>query len=92
MDAVFALGEATVNQIVETIPDRPMPRVVRRMMHILEEKGQLKRQTGKDAGGEVVYRPTKTRAKAGQSAFQKVLETFLGGSLEDALAAHLVSR
>jgi len=30
--------------------------------------------------------------KAGRSAFEKVLETFFGGSLEEALAAHLVSR
>ena len=92
MDAVFALGEATVNQIVEIIRDPPTPMAVRRMMHILEEKGHLKRQTGTDEGREVVYRPTQTKAKAGQSAFQKVLETFFGGSLEDALAAHLVSR
>ena len=30
--------------------------------------------------------------KAGRGAFQKVLETFFGGSLEEALAAHLLSR
>jgi predicted transcriptional regulator len=92
MDAVFALGEATVNQIVESIPDAPTAMAVRRMMHILEEKGHLKRQTSRGDGREVIYRPTQTRAKAGQNAFQKVLETFFSGSLEEALAAHLVTR
>lgn len=86
MDTVFALGEATVNQIVAAIPDPPTPMAVRRMMHILEEKGCLKRR---QEGREVVYSPRETKAKAGRSAFQRVLETFFGGSLEEALAAHL---
>lgn len=89
MDAVFALGEATVNKIVETIPDAPTPMAVRRMMHILEEKGHLKRR---EEGREVVYLPRESKGKAGRSAFQRVLETFFGGSLEEALAAHLVAR
>jgi predicted transcriptional regulator len=89
MDAVFALGEATVNKIVEAIPDAPTPMAVRRMMHILEEKGHLKRR---EEGREVVYLPREAKDKAGRSAFQRVLETFFGGSLEDALAAHLVAR
>ena len=89
MDAVFALGEATVNKVVETIPDPPTPMAVRRLMHILEEKGHLRRR---ENGREVMYLPHEAKAKAGRSAFQRVLETFFGGSLEEALAAHLLSR
>jgi len=89
MDAVFASGEATVNRVVETIPDAPTAMAVRRMMHILEEKGYLKRR---EEGREVVYLPREAKAKAGQSALQRVLETFFGGSLEEALATHLVAR
>jgi len=89
MDAVFALGEATVNKVVETIPDPPTPMAVRRLMHILEEKGHLRRR---ENGREVMYLPRQAKAKAGRSAFQRVLETFFGGSLEEALAAHLLSR
>jgi predicted transcriptional regulator len=89
MDAIFALGEATVKQIVEAIPDAPTPMAVRRMMHILEEKGYLKRR---GTGREVVYVPREAKDKAGRSAFQRVLETFFAGSLEDALASHLVAR
>ena len=89
MDAVFALGEATVNQVVETIPSPPTAMAVRRMMHILEEKGHLRRR---ESGREVIYLPRQTKGKAGRLAFEQVLETFFGGSLEEALAAHLHSR
>jgi predicted transcriptional regulator len=89
MDALFAMGEATVNQITAALPDPPTPMAVRRMMHILEEKGHLRRRQD---GREVVYLPRENRAKAGRGAFQRVLETFFGGSLEEALAAHLHSR
>jgi predicted transcriptional regulator len=89
MDAVFALGEATVNQIVAAIPSPPTAMAVRRMMHILEQKGHLRRR---QAGREVVYAPREAKDKAGRHAFDRVLETFFGGSLEEALAAHLHSR
>lgn len=89
MDAVFALGEATVNQVQEAIPSPPTTMAVRRMMHILEEKGHLRRR---ESGREVVYFPKQPREKAGKRAFEQVLSTFFGGSLEEALAAHLHSR
>ncbi len=89
MDVLFSRGEATVNQIVEALPDPPTAMAVRRMMHILEEKGHLRRR---EQGREVVYAPKESRDKAGRSAFEKVLETFFGGSLEEALTAHLLSR
>ena len=89
MDAVFVLGEATVNRVVETIPSPPTAMAVRRMMHILEEKGHLRRRK---SGREVIYVPRQSKGKAGRSALENVLETFFGGSLEEALAAHLHSR
>ncbi len=61
MDAVFALGEATVNKVVETIPSPPTAMAVRRMMHILEEKGHLRRRR---SGREVIYVPRQTKGKA----------------------------
>ena len=89
MNAVFALGEATVNQVVDTIPSPPTAMAVRRMIHILEEKGHLRRR---QSGREVIYVPRESKGKAGRSALANVLETFFGGSLEEALAAHLHSR
>ncbi len=89
MDAVFVLGAATVNQVVDTIPSPPTAMAVRRMLHILEEKGHLRRR---QSGREVIYVPRESKGKAGRSALENVLETFFGGSLEEALAAHLHSR
>lgn len=89
MDVLYARGEATVNQIAEALPDPPTVMAVRRMMHILEEKGHLRRR---EQGREVVYAPKESKDKAGRSAFKRVLETFFGGSLADALSAHLLSR
>ena len=40
----------------------------------------------------MIYAPRQTKNKAGRRAFEQVLETFFGGSLEGALAAHLHSR
>jgi predicted transcriptional regulator len=89
MDAVFALGQATVNKVVQAIPAPPTAMAVRRMMHILESKGHLKRR---ENGREVIYAPRQAKGKAGSRAFERVLTTFFGGSLEEALAAHLHSR
>jgi predicted transcriptional regulator len=89
MDILYRHNEATVNQVCDALPDPPTPMAVRRLMHILEEKGHLKRR---EEGREVVYAPRETRDKAGRNAFERVLETFFGGSLEEALAAHLLSR
>ena len=89
MDVLFSRGEATVNQIAEALPEPPTAMAVRRMMHILEEKGYLRRR---EQGREVVYAPKESRDKAGRSAFARVLETFFSGSLEEALTAHLMAR
>jgi len=89
MDAVFALGEANREQSRRSHSSPPTAMAVRRMMHILEEKGHLRRR---ESGREVIYVPRQTKGKAGCHAFEKVLETFFGGSLEEALAAHLHSR
>lgn len=89
MDAVFALGEATVNQVALSIPSPPTAMAVRRMMHILEEKGHLRRR---ESGREVVYAPRQPKGKAGRAALDQVIETFFGGSVVEAVAAHLHSK
>jgi predicted transcriptional regulator len=89
MEVLFTRGEATVHQITQDLPEPPTTMAVRRMLHILVEKGHLKRR---QEGREMVYAPREPKAKAGTNALQGVLETFFGGSLEEALAAHLISR
>ncbi len=89
MDVVFAKGEATVNQVCAELPEPPTDMAVRRMMHILEEKGHLRRRQN---GREVVYFPVQSKARAGLKALQGVLDTFFGGALDEALAAHLTKK
>lgn len=88
MEILFARGEATVAQVAQELPDPPTSMAVRRMLHILVEKGHLKRRL---QGREVVYAPRDQKKKAGMNALQRVLATFFGGSIEEALAAHLFS-
>ena len=86
MDVVYARGEATVSQVMEGIPDPPMRGALRTLVRILEKKGHL---THRKQGREFIYRPTQARGQAGRSALKRVLDVFFGGSLENAVAAHL---
>ena len=86
MDVVYARGEATVSHIMAGIPDPPMRGALRTLLRILEGKGHLARRKH---GREFIYRPTQNRGRAGRSALGRVLDVFFGGSLGDAVAAHL---
>jgi BlaI family transcriptional regulator, penicillinase repressor len=89
MDIIYAAGEATVRQVQARLQDPPTNMAVRRMLQILEEKGELRRRP---KGREVVYLPAQSKARAGLNALQHVLDTFFSGALDDALAAHLGSK
>jgi predicted transcriptional regulator len=89
MDIVYSLGEATVRHVQAKLPDPPTDMAVRRMLQILEEKRHLRRRP---QGREVVYSPAHAKKRAGLHALQHVLDTFFGGSVDEALAAHLTSK
>src|SRR5687768_17287321 len=89
MDVIFTRGEATVRQIQAELPDPPTDMAVRRMVHILESKDFLRRR---QEGREVVYLPAQSKARAGMNALRHVLDTFFGGAVDEALAAHLTSK
>jgi predicted transcriptional regulator len=84
MDVVYRLGEATVAEIAAELPDPPSRDAVRRMAHILEEKGFV--QHRQEPGGNV-YSPTQTREAASRSALDHLVETFFGGSADRLVAA-----
>jgi predicted transcriptional regulator len=85
MDILFSLEQATVRQIQEQLEAPPSVMAIRRMLQILEEKGFLNRKLD---GREVVYSPKESRKHAGASALKHVLDTFFGGAIDEALAAH----
>ncbi|WP_425394979.1 BlaI/MecI/CopY family transcriptional regulator [Aeoliella sp.] len=86
MDIVFQAGEVSAAEVHERLPDAPTYTAVRTMMRVLEEKGLLRHRL---EGRRYIYAPSKSPASEGRSAMKRVLEVFFGGSLEDALAAHL---
>ena len=86
MEIVYAGGEATATQVLQHLPEAPTRTSVRTFLRILEAKGFLKHTK---RSREFVYQPTYNREDVGQSAFERVLATFYGGSLEKAVAAHL---
>jgi BlaI family transcriptional regulator, penicillinase repressor len=86
MDALFQMGEATAAQVLERMPDPPSYSAVRTMLSILEEKGLIDHRS---EGRRYVYKPRLSSRLEGRSAFERVLRVFFGGSLEQALSAHL---
>jgi predicted transcriptional regulator len=86
MEILYAREQATASEVLADLPDPPSRTAVRTLLRILEEKGHVRHKV---AGREFVYRPTRARARAGQSALRRVLQTFFSGSLEKAVAVHL---
>jgi len=90
MDIIYARSMASVADVHQAMPDPPSYSTVRALMGILEDKGHLKHKT---EGNRYIYLPTRSRKEASKSAARRLLQTFFGGSTEDALAALLeVSR
>jgi predicted transcriptional regulator len=77
MDVVYTRGEVTVTDVLDGLPDPPSYSAVRAMLRKLEEKGHL---THDVHGPKYVYRPTLPREEAQESALERVLDTFFGGS------------
>lgn len=90
MDVLHSEAGATVATVQSRIPDPPTDMAVRRLLHILEEKGHVKR-IGKE-GREVIYAAAQSKARAGLAALRHVLNTFFGGAMDEALAAHLTGK
>ena len=86
MDVLYSRGHADVLEIQSGLPNPPSGMAIRRMLSILEEKGQLKRRK---QGRKFIYQPAQAKAKAGFHALQHVLETFFEGAVDKALALHL---
>ncbi|MCW3062335.1 MAG: putative transcriptional regulator [Capsulimonas sp.] len=83
MDAIYALGQASANDVLERMEDPPSYSSVRKLLAILEEKGHLRHVQDKQ---KYVYLPTQPRQNAARSAIKQVLQTFFGGNVETAVA------
>ena len=84
MDALYQSGEATVNEVIERMPDPPSYSAVRATLRVLEDKGLVKH---KQDGPRYVYLPAIPTSKAGFAALKHLVQTFFDGSAEQALVA-----
>ena len=86
MGALYRHGASTIADIAAAIPHPPSDTALRTLLRILEDKGLV--SSSKD-GRRNVYAPTLQRDAAAVPALRNVLETFFGGSVSGAFAAHL---
>jgi predicted transcriptional regulator len=86
MDALFARGRASAAEVLEAMPDPPSYSAVRAMLRLLEEKGLVRHE---QEGQRYIYVPTVSRERARRSALTRLVQTFFGGSAEQAVAALL---
>ena len=84
MDIVYELGRATAAEVQKRLPDPPSYSAVRAMLRILEDKGHLRHE---QEGPRYVFVPTVSPERARQTALQRLVRTFFGGSAEGAMAA-----
>jgi len=89
MDIIYTHGEASVSDVLKELPNPPARGALGRLIRILEDKGHVKHY---QQGRQYIFQPTVSRQKAGPSAMRRVVDTFFGGSLRQAVAAHLAQR
>lgn len=86
MDVLFQKGQATVAEVVDALADPPSYSAVRATLNILVAKKQaMHRQDGP----RYVYTPVIPQDTARAAAIRHVINTFFGGSAEEAAVALL---
>lgn len=77
MELLVAMGEGTVNDVRDRLPDDPSYSSIRAALTRLVAKGEL---TYSEQGPRYVYAPTVQLSKARRSALKSLIDTFFGGS------------
>lgn len=86
MDVLFRRGDATVAEVMESMPDPPSYSAVRATLRILEEKGHV---VHREDGPRYVYLPASAPEEARADALKHLVRTFFDGSTEQAVTALL---
>lgn len=88
MDILYRLGQGSVQDILECLPDPPSYSAVRALMVILEEKGMVSHSK---KSRRYIYRPAIEETQARKSAVSHLLSTFFNNKPEKLVAALLDS-
>lgn len=84
MDVLFGQSPLSAAEIRERMPAAPGYSAVRALLRILEDKGHVRHE---QSGPRYLYTPVVSQAKARRSALRSLIQTFFGGSPEEAVAA-----
>lgn len=87
LEVLFELGEASADAVREALGEPLANATVRTMLRKMEAKGSV---VHREEGKRFLYKPVQSRKVAGKSALRRVLDTFFDGSVENAIAAHLL--
>jgi predicted transcriptional regulator len=86
LDILFQRGQATVADVLEAMTDPPSYSAVRATLNVLVEKGHAQH---KQDGPRYLYLPAIPAGSARTAAVQHLIDTFFGGSAEEAAVALL---
>src|SRR5262245_2826420 len=86
IDILYRKGRATAGEVLDSLTDPPGYSAVRSHLATLEAKGHVRHE--KD-GAKYVFIPTLHPNRARRSAIRHLIQTFFGGSREQAVAALL---
>ena len=86
MDVIYQRGRATAAEVQAGLPEPPSNSAVRALLAILVTKGHVKIEA---VGSRNQYLPVQPRQQAARSAIQRLVRTFFGGSVRQAVAALL---
>lgn len=86
MDALWAAGRATAEEVRAALPQPRHDSTVRTLLRILEAKGFVRHQR---RGRAFLYEPLLPRDSARRSALRSLVRRFFGGSARE-LVLHLV--
>lgn len=86
LDALYQRGQATVAEVIETLADPPSYSAVRATLNVLVDKGHA---VTRQDGPRYVYVPAIPADTARDAAVSHLVNTFFGGSPEEAVVALL---
>ena len=86
LDILYRLDEATVAEVQEAMTDPPSYSAVRATLNVLVDKGAAEHRQD---GPRYVYLPAVPAGSARNAAVKHLVETFFGGSAEEAAVALL---
>ena len=77
MDVLYAREEASVQDVVNSLPHSPNYSTVRALLRKLVDKGHV---SFREDGPRYLYTPVLAKESATSNAVQRLLDTFFGGS------------